>query len=277
MANMMNNPEFLLKLRTVTAIAQTSNTGDSFFLQVSGCPVTSIRITTGEVDPNDDEHHLTHMHLTGEPEGYPNIPRDMRESQRQGYEKYLRRMHQNFVQDSTVGFNPIDINTYRTKFMRICEKFDAAVYQYHGVKCYLNGDMTDDVYANVVMLHLCDLMTIFIHERSGLPSPDVVLTTPTFMNVPGPTMRNDLMENQLTEEEKNFLEEHIDYFYVCYCYWGNFSFVPIRTRLSNDVLNLEDSGFFMNNPHFIRHQRGKLEELNRNNIGFESRLVYRSV
>jgi hypothetical protein len=56
---MMNDLQFLLKLHTVTAIGQNSSTGDSFFLQVSGCPLTSIHITTGEMNPDDPDHHLS--------------------------------------------------------------------------------------------------------------------------------------------------------------------------------------------------------------------------
>jgi hypothetical protein len=278
MERFLRNPEILLKVQLLTAVARNANRGDSFFMQVSPCPVTSIRITTGDVDPDDEQQRNTHIHFTGEPDGYPTWPPDMATAQRRGYEKYLRRLHTNFRENPEEGFSPISIDLYRDKFMRICRKFDAAVYTDHGVKCYINGNMEDDYYFNVIIFHLCDIMTIFIHERQGLPIPDLVLQTDMLTTIPSQEMVSDLMDVQMSVEEKNFLEEHIDWFYLCYAYWGNFSFVPIRSRMSNNVNDVEEASFLMTtNNNFIEHQRGKLEELNRNNPATESRMLYRSM
>jgi hypothetical protein len=278
MERLLQNPEMMLKVQLLTAVARNANEGDSFFMQLSPCPVTSIRITTGDVDPDDNEHRTTHLHFKGEADGYPSWPPDMATSQRWGYEKYLRRVHMNYIEDPSSGFSAISMPEYREKFMRICRKFDAAVYTDHGVKCFINGNFEDDYYFNVIIFHLCDIMTIFIHERQGLPIPDVVLRTEMLTTIPSQEMVSDLMDVQMTVEDKNFLQEHIDWFYLCYAYWGNYSFVPIRSRMSNNVNDIEESSFLMTtNTHFIEHQRGKLEELNRNNPDTESRMLYRSI
>ena len=75
----------------------------------------------------------------------------------------------------------------------------------------------------------------------------------------------------------NFFKIHIDFFYLCYSYYGNNSFVPIRTRVLEDNLILKEGYFFTNNNHFVLHQIGKLKEFNQNDKNIEAKVKYRTV
>ena len=71
--------------------------------------------------------------------------------------------------------------------------------------------------------------------------------------------------------------KHVDFLYVCYAYYGNNSFVPIRTRVSITSTELKEASFFMNDNHFILHQIGKMKEFNQNDNRQDYRILYRTI
>jgi hypothetical protein len=276
MATAFRDPAWRARLERLQGVARSAAEGEEHFIQVSSCPLVSIKLITGDVDEQHEGLRVLHMSFVAEPPEFPDVPPNMREIQRHGYEEYLRMLHHQLSEDEDEGFDPITRAVWRSKFMRVSGHIDAAIRQYHGVKCYVDGDHNHDVYENVIIFHVCDIMTIFIHGRNGLPRPEVVIPTHLLREIPA-NMVNDLMSHVMTTEDKNFLQENLAHFYVCFAYYGNFSFVPIRTRLSESIDYLDTARFFMNNETFFEHQRGKLKELNFNNERITSRMCYRSI
>ena len=88
---------------------------------------------------------------------------------------------------------------------------------------------------------------------------------------------NDFEEVHLQSENRVFLEQNIDYIYYCYAYLGNTSFLPIRTEISINSEVFIHSRFFMNNEHYVRHQKGKLHQINQNGCGMATKVYYRTI
>ena len=81
----------------------------------------------------------------------------------------------------------------------------------------------------------------------------------------------------ISETNRKFLIAHVDYLYMCYGYYGNTSFVPIRTNIDIKSDVFLESSVFTNSTHFTNHQEGKLMELNETEQKQVTKMVYRSI
>jgi hypothetical protein len=160
-------------------------------------------------------------------------------------------------------------------YMNICQHIDASVRRMHGVKCYIDGDIENDVIQNVAYIHVCDILNILKCVTKNEVLPNILSPTTLFEEVPI-NMKNHLVHVMLTEYELKFLLDEIDYFYFSYAYHGNYSYLPIRTHVRNDCPVFTKSKFFTNNEDFVAHQNGKLSELNDNTPNVMSRIMFRS-
>jgi hypothetical protein len=252
---------FQQKLQTATTLSENGEEGDVHFVQVSHCPVSSLFLITGEARENSNLHHVT-LRIVGQTAEYPPFPANMYSSQKKGYKYHLEKACELYEADNTLGFSPLNFQTCREMFMNICQHIDAALCANHGIKCYHDGNVSNDRFSNKVFMHVCDVLNILKCERNNSPVPTVYIQTPMFEHV-SYEWTNILIHSMLTEYELEFLHKEINYFYTCYCHFGNFNFLPaIRTRVQEDCTVLARSAFFTNNPHFIEHQRGKMKELN---------------
>jgi hypothetical protein len=266
---------FQRKLRTATTLSENGEEGDVHFVQVSHCPVTSLFLITGEARDNSNLHHVT-LRIVGQTAEYPPFPANMYSSQKKGYKYHLEKARELYEADNSLGFSPLDFQTYREMFMNICQHIDAALRANHGIKCYHDGNVNNDRFSNTFFMHVCDVLNILKCERNNSPVPTVYIQTPLLEHVSF-EWRNILIHSMLTEYELEFLYKEIDYFYTCYCHFGNFSFLPIRTRVDQDCTVFVRSSFFTNNDHFIEHQRGKMKELNQNYTEIPTMIAYRSM
>ena len=90
-------------------------------------------------------------------------------------------------------------------------------------------------------------------------------------------MINEFENLYLKKTDRTFLLNSIDLFYYCYGYLGNNSFVPIRTKVPSNSNYFRHSSFFTNNVYFLKHQIGKMHEINQNGCGLKSKHAYRSI
>jgi hypothetical protein len=111
---------FQQKLRTATTLSENGEEGDVHFVQVSHCLVTSLFLTTGELRENSNLHHVT-LQIMGQTAEYPPFPANMYSSQKKGYKYHLEKARELYKADNSVGFSPLDFQTYREMFMNICQ------------------------------------------------------------------------------------------------------------------------------------------------------------
>jgi hypothetical protein len=241
--------QFRTKLNTACTLCENGAAGDLHFLQLSHCPVTSLYLVTGPLREDSNTLHQTNMRVVAQPDNFPEFPRTMYSSQQKGYKYHLEKCRDAYKQDNSVGFNPLDFQTYReTLFMNICRHIDAALCQHHGIKCYNDGNLSNNTFSNVFFMHVCNILNMLKCEKKGQAMPIIFVVTPTF-EVALSKWKNVLVHSMLTVYELQFIMKEIDYFYTCYAYFGNFIMLPIRTQV------IENCDVFVRSSFFIRWGR----------------------
>ena len=154
-------------------------------------------------------------------------------------------------------------------FQRTCSAIDMSIEEFHGVKCYRDGDQRHEDKNNIYFMHICDILNVIDKRRSN-EVPELKIKTSLFQSLPEVGVVNELESRYLNPELFDFVVIHLDFLYLCYGYYCNHSFMAIRTTV-------EHTSFFMNDEHFLKHQKGKLLELNQNELRLHTRIMYRSI
>ena len=166
-------------------------------------------------------------------------------------------------------------NQYTCKLYDVFLDIDKAIRDNHGVKCYADGNTLNVERENIFYLHICDVLNIMVKKINATPIEVVVKSE--LLNCIPTNLKNEFETIYLKQANSKFLYSEIDFIYYCYCYLGNTSFVPIRTKIANDNVTFKISKFFINNIHFQRHQYGKMQEINQNGCGIISKIAYRTI
>ena len=255
------------RLATIKLLASTSNEGDVFFYEVSSNPVVSLYVTTGKDKPGATNNKNIQLVYVNQPSTYPQLDLSVKTLDEVGFERFnaLR------IDDKT----KLSLEEYKVMFHSICHKINTAIRQYHGIKCYEDGDSSNATTTNVIILHICDVMNIMSSQLKK-SIPEVIVTTKLLQSF-DQRISNELEISFLSCENKKFFLSHIDFFYMCYGYLGNFSFVPIRSKVDIDSDLFKMLSFFTNDNHFIKHQKGKLLALNQHEEKIFTKMVYRSI
>ena len=142
--------------------------------------------------------------------------------------------------------------------------------------CFRDGNRDNKSRNNCYFLHICDIMNIIIERRTkGIP--EVKLKTSLLQQLEKIGVENEFESMYLQSKHLNFMIIHMDFFYLCYGYFCNHSFMAIRTDVSPDSQVFKSSSFFMNDDHFLNHQMGKISEFNQNERNLATRIMYRTI
>lgn len=258
--------EMVAKINIVKRMAEDGEEGDESFLEISCCPVVSLFITTGSTRSDGSDKRNLHLDYKMEPSCFRNFNYSSIGPERIGYDIYTK---------VTCDEDKISLKEYGTLFNSVCSDIDRAIKTYHGIKCFEDGDDKNETIANVFILHLCDVLNI-IHSQTSEMNPTLFLKT-GLLKVLRRKTTYEFLETYVKGKNIDFLMKNIDVFYLCYAYFGNYSFVPIRTLVAHDSVVFKESKFFSNNPHFVRHQVGKMKSFNQNNRPRTSKMIYRSI
>jgi hypothetical protein len=267
--------EWASKLSKARNLAEKANEGDVFFLEMSRAnPICSMYLVTGKVSNDDPNRRELHMHVDQEPRTYPYFPTTKESIRNLAYQEYTRKFQKKGKNTDSTEDVIMSKETFLRKFTEITVHADKSIRKTHGIMCYQDGNFENEDMSNVYILHISDVMNIHMRKKKGLKTT-LVLPTHSLSYIPE-TTRNKFIEETLSEEMLAFLEDNIDFFYRLYCYYANDSFVPVRTKVDLRSPTFLYSRFFMNEPFFVKHQKGKLIEFNQFNTSFESKIAYRS-
>ena len=164
---------------------------------------------------------------------------------------------------------------YNNKFNSTCDEINESIARYHGIKCFEDGDDTNLMTTNVIVLHVCDVINIIMSMKLNT-LPDLYLKTGLFNHLYD-ELCHQLSFAFISPANMKFFLTHIDFFYMCYAYFRNTSFVPIRTTVLLDSPIFVESSYFTNNDHFKNYQFGKLQEFNEYHDKMITKIVYRSI
>ena len=248
--------------------AEHADKGDTFFMQVSSHPIVSLFLVTGDIiDPNSRKKNI-HLHLSHQDETYPKVLTSQKQMDTMGWNKYNALCG---IEES----NQHERKIYDIKMKIVCSGIDESIKCNHGVKCFEDGNVDNLEATNIFYLHICDILNLMVNKQDDT-SNEIVVETKLLKSIPDGLV-NDFEVRFLNRNYRDFLLKHIDFIYYCYAYVGNHSFIPIRLKVNKDSTIFKDSSFFMNNEHFLKHQFGKLQEINQNGCGIVSQIAYRSI
>ena len=264
------------RLRNARQCADEGKEGDVWFLQASTNPLVSVHITAGTyIEGTTTYKRNVDLRFVSQHSEYPKDLKNMTEADNMGYNKFkeavVARQHDTIVKP----FKHISFDEYKSKFVSTCNDLDISIRDYHGIKCFLDGNENNNELRNCCVLHICDIMNIVNNVRLNMTT-DLFLTSALLTSVDSVSISDYFMNKYLDESNRVFFEIHLDFFYMCYGYYSNHSFVPIRTRVNRSSSVFTSSSFFTNDSHFVDHQKGKLLEINQNESSMETRVLYRT-
>jgi hypothetical protein len=267
--------EQMRKLDIINQSAKTSNEGTRHFFELSSNPVTSVFLHTGELVNDDSNEHEVHIEMVSQPDSFPEVPANMYAIEQEAYADYYRKKLAEYRANETNGLNVISFQLYQRRFQNVLETVDNAVRAHHGVKCFEDGDRTNDSFGNVFYLHVCDVINIYVNRRRGMPT-NVYIPTNSLDEISDDVV-DELTSVLLQGETLSTFDYQCDVFYRCFCYYGNYSFLAIRTQIPMNLDEMLFSRFFTNNPHFMQHQFGKVDQLACIEPDLVSRVSFRTV
>ena len=265
------------RLRNAKMCAENGEEGDVFFLEVTTSPLVSLYITTGKPIKKESKKKSVSLSFIEQHSSYPKAIENKEEVVRVGYTHFKNVIEEmNDERTAKKIYKNTTLAEYTELLRETSTDVDNAIRDYHGILCYQDGNHHNTSLGNLYVLHVCDVMNIMVASMKR-NIPKVLVKSALLINLPDDHIKNDLMQTHLRKKNFDFFFAHIDFFYMIYGYYNNHSFVPIRTEVSIHSRVFKKSSFFMNDSHFIRHQKGKLIELNQNQKRTQSRLIYKSI
>ena len=274
--HLLHSADFRRRLDNAKFCATNGREGEVYFLQASKTPLVSCFITTGQFLNKTVNERSVDLRFVYQHAGYPLSVRSNKESEDLGYKSFQTALENDTFEDISDQFKELTKSEYSLLFEETCVYIDTCISANHGIRCYTDGDIKNKSNTNNWFLHVCDMLNI-LYERRGDCIPKVVVKSTLLDKLPSKKIVNDLDSKNIPLKNRNFMMLHVDYFYICYGYFGNYSFVPIRTQVDKESKVFHLSSFFSNDDHFMTHQKGKLQELNQNEKGALSRMMYKSV
>jgi hypothetical protein len=273
------DPHWRVKLQTVQNLADYGEEGDEHFLQIHTVPLSSMRLRTGVPIPNGDgKKKQVHLRMLGPPAHYPEVPNGVEAIVKDGYKRHIARAVSNHNREGQTSRTVIPFPKWKRLFDNVTSKIDNMIYAHHGIKCHMDGNMNNDMLINVLYLHVCDVLNIIACRNTNDALPDVVIRTNMLQSIPDTILETlSATSSNFTKESYDFMVQEIDFFYMVYAYYGNGSFLSLRTMVPANSTVFRDSSFFMNDDYFRNHQEGKLEELNRTETTVTDNYMFKKV
>jgi hypothetical protein len=270
--------EWEAKYDKIHKLCEVGKKDDMFFLQVWKLPLTYLYLMTGDIKAGGDgKKREVHMHMVGEPEGFPKAPHGVTALIDDGYRKHVARVVRACKEGASTDETVLPLAKWKRLFHVVTERVDSLIYAHHGIQCHLDGDLNNTRTDNVMYLHVSDVINIIACRLDNIDLPEVTVRTSLFSTVDS-RIRDVLTRSGigLSGEGLDFFHRELDYFYTLYGYYGNGSFLSIRTKVDENSTRLAFSSFFTNNEHFLTHQHVKLNELNRTETTLYDNLIFRS-
>jgi hypothetical protein len=268
------SPEFKKKLGEVRDRAEKAEEHTCNFLEINSNPVTSLYLITGQKKNDGSVEKDIHMSFEQQTNDFPVMPVTEALCDKQGYSWYTTKVKRDYDLGITSKYEPMKFDYWKEVLYNMRHIIDASIKTYHGIKCYEDGDMTNDNIKNVYFLHVCDVMNLYINKKDKKQT--TLLLKSKLLEELKHTTIDQLTTCILNEEYTTFFVDNIDFLYTTYCYYGNASMLPIRTHIAEESRVFMHSKFFMNSVHYAKHQRGKLNWVNQTQKGTMNACVYRT-
>jgi hypothetical protein len=224
------SPEFKKKLGEVQDRAEKAEEHTCNFLEINSNPVTSLYLITGQKKNDGSVEKDIHMSFEQQTNDFPVMPVTEALCDKQGYSWYTTKVKRDYDLGITSKYEPMKFDYWKEVLYNMRHIIDASIKTYHGIKCYEDGDMTNDNIKNVYFLHVCDVMNLYINKKDKKQT--TLLLKSKLLEELKHTTIDQLTTCILNEEYTTFFVDNIDFLYTTYCYYGNASMLPIRTHIA---------------------------------------------
>jgi hypothetical protein len=262
------------KLDVALSIARLASKGTVSFHEYSYKPLTSMFITTGELIVGNDRIHEIETDLVEQHSEYPPRMDSYEDVIKKGYQLFCEANDQTNAEPTGIFRTSYTLTEYKEMFLDVKGVIDRANYANQGIKCYSDGDLNNKCHYNMYYMHVCDIFNIMMHEAENKTVSLLIETSLLPCITRG--MKHMLEERLLNCIQRFFLLKNVDIFYIAYGYYFNISFVPIRTLIPKSSVHFKMSSFFMNDEHFVHHQRGKLKEFDDTELNYLTRIIFKT-
>ena len=148
------------------------------------------------------------------------------------------------------------------QFNNMWSKIDDAISIHHGILCERRNDRISYNARDKLLFHICDVIVMLCQTMTStgtgqLHSFRILSPSMGGLNL---GMISDDFVGTLSTEERFFLFNNADFFYVLYGYWANHSMLPIRLNCPSMLVN---ASRLSNTFRFVDHMEGKLIQLRR--------------
>ena len=134
----------------------------------------------------------------------------------------------------------LSFDEYKLLFYSTCDNIEKSISKYNGVVCYKDGNSENKEHKNLFILHICDIMNVMTNSHNNRLT-DITVRSNLLSDLKEKKVVNQFEKEYLRKENHDFFLKHIDFLYVCYAYYGNNSFVPIRTSVSQSNTDLKQA------------------------------------
>jgi hypothetical protein len=208
---------------SLIAYAKSAPINHVHYLQLSSCPMSSVRLIMNPQMEVEDLHFVGVDEVT-------TVPKSIYERFPVGFKWYITNYGDNkeeFGEDA-----PMQLGPFKEKLKQFPNKIVDAIRHGNGVKCYKNGDVDNECPHNVVYLHIVDVLNIYVaknyNKRYSKDSlVKVLIATEGFHMVSEDFV--DTFTPSLNSEDLRFMVDNLDIICYQFGYWENDSWLPIRT------------------------------------------------
>jgi hypothetical protein len=246
------------KVKTSISVARdhvlNGYVGTTSFVELHSNPLTGLYLQTLKEAKSSEQANEIEERVVPEPDHYPDKPEDVMDMINQEYAEYEKRCDDSGKEKRFSRF------TWKKHFSDLRQVIEDATQQYEGIVCYENGDTPDNCSGNMLVLHVCDVINMFIEGAYNQRKPGLYLRTAMLGDLDTVT-KITLFDDILTKNQLKFLVQEVDFVYAWFAYWNNKSILPIRTTVCKESTVFKKSAFFTNDKTFREHQEGKLRQL----------------
>ena len=150
-------------------------------------------------------------------DNYPEIPNSNQQMEDWIYKMYVERKAD---MDTTKGINiekgpTLEHHEFMKKFTEVTTCIDDVVKDFHGIKCFDDGDLENHNPTNWYYLHICDVINVIVCNKTQR-HPHIIVGSTMLTSIKTTFKITGLELSNKENVNHEFFMDYIDIFYLCY-------------------------------------------------------------
>jgi hypothetical protein len=98
----------------------------------------------------------------------------------EGFKRHVEKCVASHQNGSVQAHTVVPFEEYNTLYWAVCNKIGDAIRMKHGIKCFEDGDSSNENPVNIIYMHPCDVINVMLRKNLMLSKPRVVVQTSIF-------------------------------------------------------------------------------------------------